>query len=431
MHHEQMQAARAITLVLAGANLRDALAEVDDGDPSRGRALVQELVYGTLRRLGTLDAIAARLVRKPMPDPLLRALVDVALYQLDETRAPAFAVVDRAVAAAGALVRPGAKGLVNAILRRYLRERTSLHASVRLDPVARWSYPKWWIERVRRDHPAAWEAILEAGNARPPLTLRVNGRVKSREALLADFAGAGIAAIPVGEWGMIVPEPRAVTELPGFADGAFSVQDLGAQLAAPLLGVADGMRVLDACAAPGGKTSHLLELSDVDVVALDLDPVRIARIRDNMRRLRLSDRPVRVAQGDAGEPRAWWDGRAFDRILLDVPCTASGIVRRHPDGKWRHRESDIARFAREQTRLLDAVWPLLERGGRLLYSTCSVFDAENGERIADFLARHPDALRESLTFPEGAPHCDGQLLPSSSGTRHNQDGFFYALLGKR
>ncbi|HSC97628.1 MAG TPA: transcription antitermination factor NusB, partial [Casimicrobiaceae bacterium] len=261
MHHEQMQAARAISLVLAGANLRDALAEVDDGDPSRGRALVQELAYGTLRQLGTLDAIVARLVRKPMPDPLLRALVDVALYQLDETRAPAFAVVDRAVAAAGALVRPGAKGLVNAILRRYLRERTSLQASVRLDPVARWSYPKWWIERVRRDHPVSWEAILEAGNARPPLTLRVNGRVTSREALLADFAGAGIVATPVGAWGTIVAEPRAVTELPGFAHGAFSVQDLGAQLAAPLLDAADGMRVLDACAAPGGKTSHLLELS--------------------------------------------------------------------------------------------------------------------------------------------------------------------------
>jgi 16S rRNA (cytosine967-C5)-methyltransferase len=431
MHHEQMQAARAITLVLAGANLRDALAQVDDGDPSRGRALVQELSYGTLRRLGTLDAIAARLVRKPMPDPLLRSLVDVALYQLDETRAPAFAVVDRAVAAAGELVRPGAKGLVNAILRRYLRERASLHASVRRDDVARWSYPKWWIDRVRRDQPAHWEAILDAGNARPPLTLRVNCRVTNRDSLLAAFADAGVQAAGVGECGIIVTEPRPVTELPGFAAGQFSVQDLGAQLATPLLGVADGMRVLDACAAPGGKTSHLLEQGEPDLVALDIDIARIARIRDNLVRLRLADRRVRVMQANAGEPRAWWDGRPFDRILLDVPCTASGVVRRHPDGKWRHRESDIERFSQEQTRLLDAVWPLLGGGGRLLYSTCSVFEAENGQRIADFLARHPDALRESLTFPQGTPHCDGQLLPSSSGTRHNQDGFFYALLGKR
>jgi len=328
-------------------------------------------------------------------------------------------------------VRPGAKGLVNAILRRYLRERPALRASVRVDEVARWSYPQWWIDRVRRDHPEHWQAILEAGNARPPLTLRVNGRVTERDALLAAFASAGVDAVPAGEWGVIVNEPRPVTELPGFGDGAFSVQDLGAQYAAPLLDVRNGMRVLDACAAPGGKTSHLLERADVDLVALDIDPLRVARIRDNLARLRLADRHVRVMQGDAAAPRTWWDGRPFERILLDVPCTASGVVRRHPDAKWRQREGDIERFARTQTALLDAAWPLLSHGGKLLYSTCSVFNAENGEHIADFLSKHPDALRESLTLPEGAPRRGGQLLPSSSGPRHNQDGFFYALLGKR
>jgi 16S rRNA (cytosine967-C5)-methyltransferase len=431
MHHEQMQAARAVTRVLEGAQLRTALAEVDDGDASRGHTLVQELAYGTLRHLGRLEAIAGYLVRKPMPDALLRALVDVALYQLEETHAPAFAVVDRAVVAAGTLVRPEAKPLVNALLRRYLRERQAVHAAVRGDEVARWSYPQWWIDRVRRDHPEDWVAILEAGNARPPLTLRVNRAVTERDALLEAFASAGIVARPAGAAGVIVDEPRPVTDLPGFAAGAFAVQDLGAQLAAPLLAATDGMRVLDACAAPGGKTAHILAESDVDVIALDIDAERLDRVRDNLVRLRVADRRVRVVHGDAGRPDAWWDRRSFDRILLDVPCTASGVVRRHPDGKWRHLASYVERFAREQTRLLEAAWPLLAPGGKLLYATCSVFAAENGDRIDAFLDRHPDALRESLTLGDDVERRDGQLLPWSSGAGHNQDGFFYALVARR
>jgi 16S rRNA (cytosine967-C5)-methyltransferase len=431
VHQEQQQAARAVTRVLEGANLRDALAEVDDGAPLRGRTLVAELAYGTLRHFGMLDALTGRLARKPIPDARLRALIAVALYQLDHTRAPAFAVVDRAVVAAGMLAHPGAKGLVNALLRRYLRERTPLAAALRSNEVAHYSHPQWWIDRVRRDHPADWATILDAGNARPPLTLRVNRRVTDRASLLDAFAKADIAAAPAGEAGIIVEKPRAVGELPGFADGAFAVQDLGAQLAAPLLDAADGMRVLDACAAPGGKTAHLLERADVDLVALDIDPARIARIRDNLARLRLADRRVRLVEGDAGTPSQWFDGRPFDRILLDVPCTASGVVRRHPDAKWRHRASDVERFAREQGRLLEAAWPLLVPGGKLLYATCSVFDAENEARAGHFARRHPDALRESLTFPEGAAHRGGQLLPSPSAAGHNQDGFYYALLRKR
>ena len=431
MHDEQMQAARVVAGVLEGANLRDALADVDDGTPLRGRTLVQELAYGTLRHWGTLDAIACKLVRKPMADPLLRSLVAVALYQLDHTRAPAFAVVDRAVFAAGTLVRPGAKALVNALLRRYLRERPALREAVAGDDVARWSHPKWWIDRVRRDFPADWQAILEAGNQRPPLTLRVNRCVTDRDSLLRAFAQASIVAHAAGESAVIVDDPRPVTGLPGFAAGAFSVQDLGAQLAAPFLGAVDGMRVLDACAAPGGKTAHLLECADVELIALDVDAARLLRVHDNLARLRLAGRRVDVVRGDAGTPDDWWDGRPFDRILLDVPCTASGVVRRHPDGKWRHRASDVQRFAREQSRLLEATWPLLARGGKLLYSTCSVFKAENDDRVADFLGGHADALRETLTFPDDAVHRGGQLLPSPSGASHNQDGFFYALLRKR
>lgn len=429
MHDEQMRAARAVTRVLAGERLREALAAVDDATPLRGRTLVQELVYGTLRHWGTLDAIASRLVRKPIAEPPLRSLVAVALYQLDHTRAPAFAVVDRAVFAAGVLIRPGAKAFVNALLRRYLRERATLAASID-DDVGRWSHPQWWIDRVRHDHPADWREVLAAGNVRPPLTLRVNRGIADRESLQRSFADAGIEAVAAGADGLVVTEPRPVTELPGYEAGAFAVQDLGAQLAAPFVDPAPGMRVLDACAAPGGKTAHLLDLADVDVVALDADAARLARIRDNLVRLRLADRRVIVKCGDAGTPDTWWDGVPFDRILLDVPCTASGVVRRHPDGKWRHRESDVGRFAREQSRLLAAAWPMLARGGTLLYATCSVFRAENDDRVDDFAGRHGDALRETLRFPERASHRGGQLLPSASGAGHNQDGFFYARFRK-
>jgi 16S rRNA (cytosine967-C5)-methyltransferase len=377
-----------------------------------------------------LDALVRRLAAKPFGDPVLAALVAVAIYQLDHTRAPPFAIVDRAVAVAADLARPAAKALVNALLRRYLRERAELRAAVEADPVARWSYPRWWIERIERDYADGWQQVLAAGNARPPLSLRVNARVTTRDALVATFAAAGIAATAGGAAGVIVDTPKPVPQLPGYADGAFSVQDLGAQLAAPLLRPAAGLRVLDACAAPGGKTTHLLELAAVELVALDSDEARLGRVRENLERLKLATPAVRVIAGDAGVPQGWWDGRPFDRILADVPCTASGIVRRHPDGKWLRRESDVAGFARQQARLLDALWPCLASGGLLLYATCSVFAEENEAQATAFAARRPDALREILTFPPGVVHRGGQLLPSLPGAVHNQDGFFYALFRK-
>ena len=429
----QRLAALVLDRVLAGATLPTALAELaplDEGAKGRRRALVQELAYGSLRHWGTLDALVGRLAAKPFSDPALRCLVAVGLYQLDHTRAPPFAVVDRAVQAAASVARPAAKPLVNALLRRYLREREALNREVASDPVARWSHPRWWIDRVRRDYPEDWEAILDAGNARAPLALRVNRRVSTREALRDAFAAAGIEAELVGEAGLLVARPRPVQGLPGYAEGAFSVQDLGAQLAAPLLRTESGQHVLDACAAPGGKTTHLAELVDIDLLALDTDEPRLARIRDNLARLKLTDRSVRVLAGDAGVPAQWWDGQAFDRILADVPCTASGVVRRHPDAKWLRRESDVAGFARQQTRLLDALWPCLAHGGLLLYATCSVFREENEDQIAAFLACRADALRESLTFPASVAHRGDQLLPSPPGASHNQDGYFYALLRK-
>jgi 16S rRNA (cytosine967-C5)-methyltransferase len=431
VQNEQRLAALAVTRVLAGATLPAALAAVDDGAPTRGHALVQELAYGTLRHWGRLSAVTEALAAKPLPDAPLAALVAVALYQLDCTQAPAFAVVDRAVEAAALVSRPQTKPLVNALLRRYLRERAALNAAVvAASPVARWSYPRWWIGRVEADHPHHWQRILEVGNERPPLTLRVNRRATTRDALAAAMGAADAATTPVGAAGLIVTTPRPVTELPGYAEGAFSVQDAGAQLAAPLLAVRDGMRVLDACAAPGGKTSHIAELADVDLLAVDSDAARIDRVRENLARLRLTGPSIRTAVGDAGAPAGWWDGQPFDRILADVPCTASGVVRRHPDIKWLRRKSDVASFAAQQQRILAALWPLLAPGGCLLYTTCSVFAAENELQIKDFLAKHPAALRETISFPADCLHEGGQLLPAGNGAVHNQDGFFYALLRK-
>ncbi|MEP7180780.1 MAG: 16S rRNA (cytosine(967)-C(5))-methyltransferase RsmB [Betaproteobacteria bacterium] len=432
MQQAQQLAALAVRRVLDGATLPVALADAPAGDDAAGRrrSLVQELAYGTLRHWGMLEALTRRLAAKPFADPALPCLVAVALYQLDHTRAPPFAVVDHAVNAAAAIARPAAKGLVNALLRRYLREREGLAAAVRVDPVARYSHPAWWIRRLAAEYPDDWEAILAAGNERPPLALRVNRRVTTRDALLAEFSAAHLVATVAGDAGLVVDPPRPVPTLPGYAEGAFSVQDLGAQIAAPLVDAVSGMRVLDACAAPGGKTTHLLELADVELVALDESEARLVRVRENLARLKLDSERVRIVAADAGTPETWWDGRPFDRIVADVPCTASGVVRRHPDGKWLRRETDIAGFARQQARLLDALWGCLAPGGKLLYATCSMFANENAVQVDAFLGRHGDALRESLTFAASVARRDGQLLPSLPGAGHNQDGFFYALLRK-
>ena len=429
MDASQRQAADAVVRVFEGATLARAL-EAAGAESTPARAFVHEIAYGTLRHWGTLEAIVRALAHQPPADARLVAIMAVALYQLEHMRAEPHAVVDRAVAAAGDAVRPQAKALVNAVLRRFLRERESVLAQVCATPVARWSHPRWWIARVRTDWPDAWERILAAGNEHPPLTLRVNRRVATRAALAARFAEAGIACESVGEDGVIVTPPRPVRELPRFDDGAFSVQDAGAQLAAPILGARDGERVLDACAAPGGKSTHILERADVALTALDSDGARLVRVHENVARLRLPRERIELVTGDAGRPSSWWDGRPYDRILADVPCTASGIVRRHPDGKWLRRASDVAAFAAQQRALLDALWGCLAPGGTLVYATCSVFVEENEGQAAAFAARAPGALRESLRFAPEVEARGGQLLPSLPGAPHNQDGFFYARFRK-
>ncbi|HEX9180661.1 MAG TPA: 16S rRNA (cytosine(967)-C(5))-methyltransferase RsmB, partial [Burkholderiales bacterium] len=276
------------------------------------------------------------------------------------------------------------------------------------------------IDRLRADYPDDHAAILEAGNGHPPMALRVNRRRLDPDACLERLNAAGIEGERSGAAGILLAKPLPVERLPGFAGGELSVQDLGAQEAAPLLDLREGQRVLDACAAPGGKTAHILESAGVECLALDSDAARLERVRRNLDRLGLE---ARLAAADAAAPEAWWDGRPFDRILADVPCSASGVARRHPDIKWLRRDSDIAQYAAAQCRILDALWPTLAAGGKLLYATCSLFREENSGQLASFLARHPDAVALPLA---GAAAPDGQLLP---GPRH--DGFFYALLGKR
>lgn len=431
MHVEQGQAARVIEAVIdKGRRLDDALdAELAVApDSRRGHALVREIAYGTLRNWGTLDAIVRALARKPLEDRALHMLAAAAIYQIHHTRAPAYAIVDRAVTAAGRLARPAARPLMNALLRRFLREEPVLLAAARAGDVGRYCYPQWWVDRVRNECGAEWESVLRAGNHQAPLVLRVNRRQTSRAALLARFADAEIPVHGQDEAAIVIERFVAADALPGYAEGAFAVQDAGAQLAAVLLDAGDGMRVLDACAAPGGKTGHLLERADVDLVALDDDPVRIERLRGNLARLGHEDRRVRIVCADAADPARWWDGRPFDRILVDAPCTGSGVVRRHPDVKWRRRQADIAAFASTQARLLGAAWPLLAPSGRLLYSTCSLFRGENDAIVDAFAAAHPEALRETISFPPDIAHRGGQILPSVPGAGHNHDGFYYASL---
>jgi 16S rRNA (cytosine967-C5)-methyltransferase len=405
-----VQAAREIARVYRGASL----ARANALEPA-----VQDLCYGSLRDFGYLDALIAALAHKPIADPELRALLACALRALRRERVAAHTVVNEAVTACGVLGFPAAKGLVNALLRNFLRQRSTLETAVEDDDVARWRHPRWWIDAIKRAYPRDWQGILEAGNTHPPMSLRVNRRRTSTESYAQRLEEAGIAVGAQDGSALSLSAPVPMHALPGFASGDVSVQDLGAQRAAPLLDVSKGMRVLDACAAPGGKTGHLLELADVELLALDRDAERLARVTDNLRRLGLH---ATVAAADAADFERWWDGRPFDRVLLDAPCTATGIVRRHPDIKWLRRQEDTASFAAQQAALLDALWRLLAPGGKLLYVTCSVLPEENAQQIESFLARRPDARREEL--PAAMPS-DGQLLPNEL-----HDGFYYALLKK-
>jgi 16S rRNA (cytosine967-C5)-methyltransferase len=431
-HHTDVraEAARGLAdVAIRGASLREVVSVRAPllADP-RDRALLSALLNEGARWWLRFDPAIDALLERPLKrrDPELHALLVLGLVQLEVLGLTDYAAVAASVEAARTLGRPRHAGLVNAVLRRWQRERETRLQELDRRPHTRSAHPRWIINAVREDWPQQLDAILEADNREPPLMLRVNSRRGSREQLLAQLADAGIAAT-AHAWlsdALVLERSTDVTALPGFAEGLFAVQDGAAQACADLLDLADGQRVLDACAAPGGKACHILERADVTLTALDSEPRRLERVRANLDRLGLS---ANVRAGDAGDPPTWWDGTPFDRILVDAPCSALGVVRRRPDVRLHRRPSDIAALQAQQARLLDALWPLLAPGGRLLYVTCSLLRAENEVAVAGLLARHPDAHARPVQLPAGQPAGDGwQLLPGDAGL----DGLFFAALEK-
>lgn len=417
-------AANAVARVRGGSALPQALGAVFtayDVTP-QARGAIQDIAYRSMRQLGRSETLLGLMTSKAPEPPMLGGLLSAALALLDPppgTNPPyeSFTVVDQAVQAAAS--HPDfahAKAMVNAVLRRFLREREALLAEALKQPLARWNYPQWWIDSTRAAYPSDWEAILAAGNAHPPLTLRVNRRRVDVDTYLKTLADAGFEAAQVGPAAVRLAQAVNVSQIPGFHEGLVSVQDAGAQLAAPLLDLRDGMRVLDACAAPGGKSGHILETADVDLTSVDADAQRLARVGDNLGRLGLEATLVAADAQEAG----WWDGRLFERILADVPCTASGIVRRHPDIRWLRRKSDTLQLATLSAKILDRLWQMLLPDGKLLFVTCSLWPQESEAQAAAFAARN-DAIR--LDAP-------GQLLPAS-GAAQDHDGLFYALFQKK
>jgi 16S rRNA (cytosine967-C5)-methyltransferase len=423
MDQIQLAAAQVVQQVLDGRNLNQVL-ELSQRESNKQhwdaghRAALQDLSYGTLRYLGSLRAVLKLLLHKPLSDERIHFLLLVSLYQLVHSKNAPHAVVDHAVRAAG-VISPRVGGLVNAVLRNFLRKSTDLLARAANSVEGKYNHPEGWVKKLTAQLGAQAEAVLEAGNTHPPMTLRVNRRHSTVDDYMSLLQAQDIPAECVGEDAILLQQPIAVNKLPGFFDGASSVQDAGAQFSAGLLDVSDGMRVLDACAAPGGKTAHILECAEVEMVAVDKDEKRLQRVADNLQRLQLS---ASLAVGDALQPDTWWDGKLFQRILADVPCSASGVVRRHPDIKWLRRESDIAKFAAQQFDILTALWRLLEQNGKLLYVTCSVFQEENEQVISKFLKYRSDVRRIPIVLPSNIL---GQLLPNDQ-----HDGFFYALLQK-
>jgi 16S rRNA (cytosine967-C5)-methyltransferase len=427
----RLAAAKALAAVLNGkASLNSSLPTQMDKVEDRDRGFTQDLAFGTARWQPRLSALAAKLLQKPFKaaDADVEALLLVGLYQLLYTRVPAHAAIGETVGCAEKLKKPWAKALLNAVLRRAQRESEALLAELEHDPVVRTAHPRWLQKSLKAFWPEQWETICAANNAHPPMILRVNRRHHSRDAYLGLLTDAGIAATPCvySRDGIILEAAADVRSLPGFAEGWISVQDEAAQLAADLLDLAPGQRVLDACCAPGGKTCHILEAEPAlaGVVAVDLEAKRLVRVRENLARLGLS---AELIAADGRDTATWWDGKPFQRILLDAPCSATGVIRRHPDIKLTRQPDDIAALAVLQGELLDAMWITLEVGGIMLYATCSTLPTENTEVIEAFLARTPGARELDLATTAGIKQPHGRQLLAQQG---GHDGFYYAKLIK-
>jgi len=427
----RLLAAKVLTRVVVDgqsltAALEQTLQTLQTVESAQDRSLVQALCYGVCRYYHRLDFILTQLVDKPLKDVHIRLLILVGLYQLGFMRIKAHAAVSETVSAAGR--KPWAKGLINALLRRYLREKDTFEQAAEQNPCARLSHPEWIIETLRRDWPEQAEACLLANNRQPPLTLRVNLARIPRTAYRDLLAEKGIAAEPLDDCAsaLMLGQAVPVEMLPGFAEGLVSVQDAAAQRAAGLLDAQPGQRVLDLCAAPGGKSAHILELQPQlrELVAVDIDRERMRRVEDTLRRLRLH---ASLIVGDASDPESWWDGQAFDRILVDAPCSALGVIRRHPDIKLLRRAEDIDALTAQQGAILAAAWNLLKPGGELVYATCSVLKAENERQILSFLAAHADATEVPIVAGWGIPCAAGRQILTGAAA---MDGFYYARLRK-
>jgi len=428
LHISQLIAAQAVSGVLNGHNLSltlpQALRQFPKATPQQ-KSVAQDLSYNALRFYAEAAAYLKALTEKPISDEIIRNLLIVALVQLLHGLDDDFTVVNQAVTAAGQNKKPWAKSLVNAVLRNFLRQKQSLVPKILANESARYNYPKWWINKLKGQYPSQWKDILETGNQHPPMTLRINVRKTNLADYMRLLGDNGIAATHLGSEAIMLEKPLPVEKIPGFAEGYVSVQDYGAQLAAHLLKLPKGAKVLDACAAPGGKTCHLLELYDVQMTSMDADANRLQRVGENLRRLGLQ---AELKVGRAEKAHEYWPADYFDLILADVPCSASGIVRRHVDMKWLRRDSDILLFAQQQSVILQQLWQILAKGGKLLYVTCSVFDEENRAQIEDFLQKTPDATLQPFTLDDKNNNFhirNGQLIPSKQ-----HDGLFYALLQK-
>lgn len=409
-------------------SLSSSLPRAQQGLKTEDAALTQALAFGVCRFQPRLQFWLSRLLEHPLKsrDQDVEILLLTGLYQLQEGRIADYAAIDLCVETGKALDKPWAAKLINACLRRFQREQEALLAQADGKETAATAHPPWLLKKFKKAWPGQWRALCEANNQQAPMTLRVNVRKLSRDAYLQQLESTGISASPTpfSPWGLTLAQPTHPASLPGFKEGWFSVQDEAAQLAPTLLDLQPGQRVLDACCAPGGKTAHLAETADIDLLALDVDEQRLKRVHENLDRLQLQ---AEVKCADAAAVEDWWDGRPFDRILLDAPCSATGVIRRHPDIKLLRRETDIAALAAVQRQLLQRLWPLLQPGGQLLYATCSVLPEENQHPLADFLHATPDARLLPIQSDWGLEQRAGrQLLPQPGG----QDGFFYCLLGR-
>lgn len=412
----QVLAVQSVRAVAQGCNLSDELARllVDNIDLSmQDRGMLQDIAYGVQRFAGSLRFMLKQMLNKPLQNKDLESFLLVAIYQLHYTRNAPHAVVNEVVQHIGKIDHGQFRGLANALLRRFQREQVHLAQKCHLDDVARYNLPLWLLNYFKDHYPKYWHNIAKAMMKHPPLTVRVNRRWGNALQYLTCLQEVGLDGKILGDYAVRLHEAVPVGKLPLFIQGGVSVQDWGAQQAAGLLNVQDGERVLDACAAPGGKTGHILENANCHLTALDIDAIRLQRVRENLTRLNLS---AQLHCAPAQDLDAWYDGKPFDAILADVPCTASGTIKRNPDIKWLRRVGDAANMAHQQEKLLDTLWTILKSGGRMLLATCSLFEVENQVQCRHFLARHTDAILQEEKL----------LLPNDQ-----QDGFYYALLQKR